>query len=283
MQKHASFASAVLALLSLLALPASAQLQLPRPSPGAKISQTVGLTEISVDYSSPAVRGRKIWGAVVPYGEVWRAGANQTTKVTFSKDATIGGTAIPAGSYAFFAIPGPADWTLILNKDFNQGGAANYKQELDLVRVQVRPKEVPFRERLAYLVSDFTENTASLDLEWEKVRVSLPIRLNTDAQALANIKAMTESSWSPYNNAARYMLETKKDYDAGLQLVDKSISIKEEWFNVWTKAQLLAAKGKRREALALAEKARKLGAQNPSQFFLASEVDKAIQEWKGTS
>src|ERR1700736_3049267 len=142
MQKHASF-PAVLACLSLLALPASAQLQLPRPSPSAKISQPVGLTAISVDYSSPAVRGRKIWAPVVPYGEVWRTGANQATKVTFSKDVTVGGTAIPAGSYAFFAIPGPADWTLILNKDFNQGGAESYKKELDLVRVQVRPKEIP--------------------------------------------------------------------------------------------------------------------------------------------
>src|SRR5215469_12796306 len=123
-------------LLTICSLPASAQLQLPRPSPAAKVSQTVGLTEISVEYSSPGVKGRKIWGAVVPYGQVWRTGANSTTKITFSKDVTVADTPVPAGSYAFFAIPTAGEWTLILNKDFNQGGSAKYSKDLDVVRVQ---------------------------------------------------------------------------------------------------------------------------------------------------
>ncbi len=275
------YGSLLFALISLVPCSALGQLQLPRPSPAAKVTQTVGLTEISVEYSSPSVKGRKIWGGVVPYGEVWRAGANQATKVTLTKDVTVGSTPVPAGSYAFFVIPTASEWTLILNKDFNQNGSSNYKAELDVVRLSVHPKAIPPRERLAYLIADFTDDAASLDLEWEKLRASLPIKLGTQAQALANIKAATDGAWVPLNNAARYMLETAKDYDAGLQLVDKSLAAKEHWFNVWTKAELLAAKGKRKEALTYAQKAKQLGDKTPQAFFLAEDVNKALREWKG--
>jgi len=275
------YGSLLFSLMSLVACPALGQLQLPRPSPAAKVTQTVGLTEITVEYSSPSVKGRKIWGAVVPYGQVWRAGANQATKITFSKDATVGSTSVPAGSYAFFVIPTANEWTLILNKDFNQNGTDKYKPELDAVRVSVQPKAISHRERLAYLVADFTDDAASLDLEWEKLRASLPIQVGTRAQGLANIKTATDGAWAPLNSAARYMLETTKDYDAGLQLVDKSIASKEHWFNLWTKAELLNAKGKRKEALTYAEKAKQLGEKTPQAFFLADDVNKALKEWKG--
>jgi hypothetical protein len=245
------------------------------------MSQTIGLTEISVEYSSPGVKGRKIWGGLLPYGEIWRAGANAATKVTFSKDVTVAGTPVAAGSYAFLAIPGEREWTLILSKDFNATNSATYKKEMDVARAQVQPKSIPNRERLAYLVSDFNEDAASLDLEWEKVRVSLPIKVDTEKQALANIKNVTDNGWVPYNSAARYMLETKKDYDAGLKLVDTSIALKEDWFNDWTKAQLLEAKGRHKEAYTYAEKARQLGEKTPDRFFAANDVKKAVAEWKG--
>src|SRR5260370_9139875 len=121
---------------------ATAQLQLPRASPAAKVMQTVGLTEVSVEYSSPGVKGRKIWGAVVPYGEVWRTGANATTKVTFSNDVTVSGTQVPSPSYAFFAIPTAGNWTLILNKDFNQGGAFKSYKTQDVCAVHGRPTPI---------------------------------------------------------------------------------------------------------------------------------------------
>ena len=272
--------SLLLALLALAPCSALAQLQLPRPSPAGKVSQTVGLTEISIEYSSPAAKGRKLWGGLVPYGEVWRTGANQATKITFSKDVTIGTTAVPAGSYALFAIPAANEWTLILNKDFNQSGSSSYKQDLDVARVQVQPKAIPHRERLTYVVSDFTDDSASVDLEWEKVRVSLPVKLATKAQAMANIKALTEGAWGPYNNAARYMLESTKDFDAGLQLVDKSLAAKEHWYNLWTKAQLLAAKGKYKEAMTYAQKSKQLGEKSPQGFPMADDVNKALKDWK---
>lgn len=264
-----------------LAGPAFADLDLPRPSPFAKVAQTVGLTDISVDYSAPGVKGRKIWGTLVPFDKLWRAGANNVTKITFSREVNIVGKQVPAGSYAFFVIPGKTQWTLILNKDLNQPGiGSGYKPELDQLRVLVKPQTIPMRERLAYQIVDFDDAHATLTLEWERIRLSLPIKIDTDAQVQASLKTFADEEWRPWNNAARYELESKKDYDAGLALIEKSIAKKETWLNVWTKAQLLAAKGKYRDAYPLAARANDLGAQSP-QFFFADEVKKALADWKG--
>jgi hypothetical protein len=271
--------------MTLLAIGASTpafaqELDLPRPSPNAKVSQTVGLTEISVEYSAPGVKGRKIWGELVPYDKLWRAGANAPTKVTFSRDVKIGGQTVPAGSYAFYVIPGKSTWTLILNKDVNQPGTgAGYKQELDQLRVTAKPQPIHMRERLGYQVLDFDDSHATLALDWEKIRVTMPIQVDTDAQVQANIAAYQNDSWRPLNNAARFELETKKDYDAGLALVEKSLQLKEDWLNVWTKAQLLAAKGRYKEAYPLAQRAQELGQKAPV-FFFADDVKKALNDWK---
>jgi hypothetical protein len=259
------------------------QIELPRPSPTAKITQTVGLTELSIDYSSPRVNGRKVWGTVVPYGQVWRAGANLATKLTVSRDVTIGTTKVPAGSYALFVIPQKQGvWTVIINKDAQQPGAFNYKAELDAVRVDVKPTAIANKERLAYSFDDFaTQNAVSIVLEWEKVRLALPVKLGTDAQVSAGVKSAEETAWAPFNQAARYMLEQKKDYDAGLPLVDRSLAIAEVWNNDWTKAQLLAAKGNYRQALPLAEKADQLGSAGPADKYGAKDdVKKALSDWK---
>jgi DUF2911 family protein len=280
MTKRVSF-GAPLALALTVATPAAAQqLDLPRPSPLGKVTQTVGLTDISVEYSSPAVKGRAIWGGLVPYDDLWRTGANAATKITFSKDVSVDGKPVPAGTYALFTIPGKTAWTVILNKNPNQGGTREYKKELDQLRFQARPTAIPHRERLTFVIADFTEQSAAIDLEWEKLRVSIPVKLATDDQAAANIKAMAENTWRPYNSAARYLLETKKDYDGGLALVEKSLSLKEDWLNVWTKAQLLAAKGRFKDALPIAEKAKALG-DKADFFFFSDEVKKALSEWKG--
>jgi Protein of unknown function (DUF2911) len=160
---------------------ASAQdITLPSLSPAAKVSQTVGLTEITVEYSSPAVKGRPVFGSLVPYGEVWRAGANMATKITFSKDVSFAQTQVPAGTYAFFVIPQKSGaWNVIINKDFNQGGSSNYKKELDVVRVDVKPEMIPSRERLAFGFANFTVDQGFITLEWEKVRLSVPFKTQT--------------------------------------------------------------------------------------------------------
>jgi hypothetical protein len=270
-----------LTLAALLALPAAAQrLELPVKSPAAKVMQRAGLTDITVEYSSPAVKGRPIWGALVPYGEVWRTGANKSTQLTFSKDVVVGDTPVPAGTYAFFAIPTATTWTLIVNKDHEQWGSSDYKKELDVARVTVKPQAIPLRDHLAYQVTSFDDDAASLDLEWEKVRVSLPIKLGTAAQALANIKAATEPQAQPLAQAASYFLETKA-WAQGLQYVERSIALKETWGNLWVKARLLAGSGKYKDAVAVAEKVQALGQkEKPDDFFAAADVKEALKEWK---
>lgn len=260
---------------------AAADLELPRPSPFAKVSQDVGLTTITVDYSAPAVKGRKIWGGLVPYGQVWRTGANSATKVTFSKDVTFAGKPVPAGTYALFTIPTAGDWTVILSKKADQAGSSQYKIEDDLLRVTLKPKASPARERLAFLVTDFTDDKAQLALEWEKLRLSIPVEVGTSKQALANIATTLDGTWRTYANAARYLLDNKKDYDVALKYVDQSLALKEDWYNVWIKASLLAAKGNYKEAYPLAEKAHELGAKAaPGTFFLEADVKKALADWK---
>ena len=157
-----------------------ANLELPRESPVGKISQQVGLTEIAVEYGSPAVAGRKIWGALVPFDKLWSLGAYQATRIRFSRDVSFGDAKVPAGSYALFAIPGKASWTLILNKNVDQlGSGHDYRRELDVARLEVHPKAAPYRERLAFAIPDFTDDGATLEIAWEKVKVSVPIRVNT--------------------------------------------------------------------------------------------------------
>ena len=271
------------ATLSFAPSPASAQLDLPRPSPSAKVSQVIGLTEVTVDYSSPAVKGRPIWGALVPYDQMWRTGANQATKITFSRDVLFGDKPVAAGAYSLFTIPSKGALTVILNKNADQSGTArDYKAALDLVRFQVHPKPAPHRERLAFLFSDFTDDKGTLDLEWDKLRVSMSIKVSTEKQALANIANSIDGTWRTYANAARYLAETKKDYDTALTYIDQSLGLKEDWFNLWIKATVVAGKGKIKDAIAVGEKAYQLG-QKADFFFLEPEIKKTLAEWKKKS
>jgi hypothetical protein len=279
MKKVLSLCGAAAFALSLSGV-ARADLDLPRPSPFAKVVQTVGLTDITVDYSSPGVKGRKIWGAVVPYDQMWRAGANSATKLTFSRDVSFADKPVPAGTYSFFVIPTKGAWTVILNKKPDQSGTGrDYKQADDLLRVQVTPKPAPFRERLAYAITDFTDDKATLELGWEKLRLAIPIAVQTSAQALANINSAVDGTWRTYANAARYMLENKKDYDTGMKYVDQSLALKEDWYNLWIKAQLLAAKGNYKDALATGERADQLGQKEGPGYFAQGEVKKDLAEW----
>jgi hypothetical protein len=274
-----------LALVAVVALASPAlaqQLDLPRPSPNAKVSQFIGVTEITVDYSCPGVKGRKIWGAVVPYDKIWRAGANGPTKITFSKDVFVDGKPMAAGTYAFFIQPTATKWTLIFNRDPKAAGVFGYNKADDVLRVDVKPQPAPMRERLAYLFSNFSDVAGSLDLEWEKLRVSLPIKVKTDEQVAASVKGLMNGGWSPWANAARYELE-KKNYDEGMQLVDTSIQLKETWLNDFIKAQLLAARGNVKDALPLAQKAKELGDKEGDNFFLKDDVEKALKTWKTKS
>ena len=261
-------------------LPANAQLQLPAASPKAQVMQTVGLTEITIDYSSPAVKGRKIWGDLVPYDKLWRAGANAATKITFSKPVTIEGKKVDKGSYSIFIIPSATgDWTIVLNTDASVS-ADDYAQDKDLLRIKAKPSAIANRERMAFEVLDFTTSTAVVAMEWEKVRVGFTVSMDTENQAQENIKSTLGGSWRSYNSAARYMME-KKDLETALKYANQSLSLSDEWFNNWTKAQILAEKKMYKEASANAARAKELGDKDPKGFFFKDQVEKALVEWKG--
>jgi len=266
-----------------LATPAVAQpaLELPQPSPSARVDQQVGLTKFSVVYSSPGVKGRQIWGELVPFGELWRTGANAATTLEASRDFTFGGTKVPAGTYALYTIPAKSAWTVILNKNPNAGGTRGYDEKNDVARITVTPSQVPSRERLAFLFSDTTDDATRLDLEWETLRVSMPIAVDTKAQATANIDKALADAWRPHSNAARYVMDTGGDLNQAIAYIDTSIGIKPTWSNNWVKAQILAKQGKRTEAVASAEQAQKLGkGDEVFEGFFKDQVAKAIADWK---
>jgi hypothetical protein len=264
----------------LCALPALSQdLKLPRPSQAAKVSATVGVTDVTVDYSSPAVKGRAVWGALLPHGKVWRAGANQTTKLTLSTDAQLGGKPVAAGTYGVFVIPSPTAYTFILSKDTG-ASEQSYQEASDALRVQVMPQAIPARERLAYQILDATDDGATLAIEWEKVRLAVPMKVDTQALVLAQIKALKGDDYRPYTNGARWLLEHKLEAPLSLDLVNKSIALKEDWQNQWARAEILFAKGDKAGALAAAARADELGKKNADNYFWAERVAHALADWK---
>lgn len=263
---------------SLLATSAQAELVLPRPSPSAKVMQTVGVTDIEVAYSSPGVKGRKVFGDVVQFDEVWRTGANMATTITFSTDAKVAGQSVPAGTYAIFTIPGKRNWTLILNKNAEQSGTRGYDKALDQVRFEAKPEKIAARERLAFIFSNTTDNSTRLDLEWAELRVSFPIEVDTAALAMANVTAATSEGWRDYAAAARYMLDTNGDAKQGVAFADMALAIEDGWMTNYIKAQLLAKLGDYSAAHALAEKAYEQG-KKADYFFWEKQVEQAIKDY----
>ena len=272
------------ATVGLLALPTtvSAQLELPRPSPAAEIKQRVGLTDVTVKYSSPGVKGRKIWGKLVPYGELWRTGANKSTSVTFSQDVTFGGKAVKAGSYALYTLPTKKGWSVVLHGETEASGPGqDYDKSKEVARVRAETVRIPQRERLAFIFSNTTDDATRLDLEWERLRVSVPISVDTKTQALAAIDRDLGRTWVQYARAAEYLLENGGDLEKALAHVDSSMSLRKHWWNHWVKAQVLAKLGRTSDALTAALSADKLGADNQGyQNNFKEEVQKSIAAWK---
>jgi hypothetical protein len=148
-----------------------------RISPKAEVMQTVGFTDVSIVYSRPGVKGRTIWGKLVPYDAVWRAGANEATKITFSTDVTIEGKKLKKGSYSFFALPGKKEWTIIFNKVADQWGAFEYNESEDALRIKVKTENGVWQEWLAYTISKTSDTTAVIRLEWEKLKVPFKVEV----------------------------------------------------------------------------------------------------------
>ncbi len=281
---RAGAAGMMVAGLTLMGLPAANAQQgppeLPQLSPPARVDQRVGLTDFTVKYSSPAVKDRKVWGELVPYDKLWRTGANQPTTLQASRDFRFGDKPVPAGTYALYTIPGKGSWTVILNSA-TTASVNDYDAAKDVVRIVVKPGSADFRERMTFLFADTTDDTASLDLEWEKRRVSIPLAVDTATQAMANIDTTLNDSWRPHFSSARYLLDNGGDLNRALELIDTSIEIKAVWWNHWVRAQILAKQGKRADAIAAGEQAQKLGAgDRVYDNFFKEQVTTTIADWK---
>lgn len=280
--RNTSSALLVLVALSSLGSLASAQpaLELPSPSPKARTEQRVGLTDVAIDYSSPGVKARKIWGPIVPYDKVWRAGANAPTKLTVSRDFSFGGTQLKAGSYSLFMTPGKASWTVMLNTDLTVS-QDEHDAKKDVATVAVKPIALPvLRERLRYSFDDTQDGATMLALEWERMRIQVPIAVDTQGQVNAAIEKASNDAWQPQFAAASYLFNHNEN-DRALALIDKSIAIRSTWRNEWMRAQIQQKKGNKAEAMASANRAQELGkGDEVYERFVKADLQKTVAGWK---
>jgi hypothetical protein len=239
----------LLLLPALAAAPALAQaprLSLPDPSPHASVSQRVGLTDITIDYHRPAVGKRKIWGGLVPYDEVWRAGANENTTLTFSSPVTVGGKQLAAGTYGLHMIPTAKTWTVALSTVSTAWGSFSYDPKEDAVRFTVTPTQAEHEESLEYRFENPTETSATVVLHWERLMVSFPITVDTKAVTLASLKGqlrgLARFSWQPWNQAAAWCIKADCGADQALTWVDSSIDVQPSFPNLTNKAKLVEKK-----------------------------------------
>ena len=263
-----------------LAAPAFAQgLELPAASPRAEVKQQVGVVHVTVNYASPGKKDRTVWGELVPYDAMWRTGANAATTFETTGDLTVAGSAVPAGKYAVFTIPGQSEWTVILNKNPDQGGTGDYDEKLDQVRFKVKPVEGPARERMTFLFTDTDEDSTRLDLEWAGLRVEVPITVDTPSMVTTGIDAAVKGAGGTLASAARYKAE-HGDLPGALKLIDASLAVEQTWFNTWLKADILHQQGDHKTAYKLALQAQDLGNAAGDAFFYKDRVSKALAEWK---
>ncbi|MGZ5538412.1 MAG: DUF2911 domain-containing protein [Chthoniobacterales bacterium] len=243
-----------LSLLFGMCLVAHAQtdLNLPDVSQKAVIKQRIGITDITITYHRPLVNGRKIWGGLVPLGQVWRAGANENTTIEFSTPVSVEGKALPAGTYGLHVIPNPDQWTIIFSKMSVAWGSYTYSEAEDALRVTVKPRENEMEEALEYEFEDLKPDSANVTMKWEKLAVPFKVSVNESETVLASIRnelrGRAQYSWNPLNEAAQYCLTKKVALDEGLKWVEQSIQIEERFENLTTKADLLKAMNKPDEA-----------------------------------
>jgi DUF2911 family protein len=287
--RHAVFPAALPVLFS--ALPALAQLQAPLPSPNATVSQTIGVTRLEVVYSRPHVKGptrkedRVIWGALVPYDQVWRTGANNVTKFTADTDITVEGQKLPAGSYGLFTIPGKTEWTVIFNKQST--GAPDYKADADVLRVKVKPEAAEMHELFTIAFPQVTANSGVMALQWEKLSVPVNLSMDTNALFLSKAKEAVGNAkpddWRTPLTAARYLHDNKGSPAEAAGFLEKSIAVKATFANLSLKASVEAGEGKKKEAIATAQKALALKDADPKPSPEAvADLEKKVSEWKGT-
>jgi hypothetical protein len=244
------FATALIGLAAIAT--ARADLDLPDVSQLAVTKQRVGLTDITITYHRPLVNGRKIWGGLVPLGEVWRAGANENTTIEFSGPVSVEGQPLAKGIYGLHMIPTADSWTVIFSKMSSAWGSYTYKQEEDALRVNVKPRPIEMEEALEYKFEELKPDSATVMLKWEKLAVPFKVAINDAEATVANIRSQmrgrAQYEWQSLNQAAQFCLAKKINLDEALKWADLSIQNEERFENLTTKADLLKAMNKPDEA-----------------------------------
>jgi hypothetical protein len=267
--------------LPLLAQQQAPQLKLPRVSQKQSVTQTVGLTDITITYSRPGVKGRQIWGALVPYDQVWRTGANEATTIAFSDDVTINGQPLPKGTYSLHTIPGKDEWTIIFNKVANQWGSFTYDAAQDALRVKAKPHRDEFRESLSFDIPEVKPDSAIFAIHWENLAVPFTVNTATTQKVMANATAAVAGAkpddWQTPFRAANFAYDSG-DMDKAKMWLDQSLKVKETINNLWLKAQMQAKAGDKAAAVKTGEMAVSKAGANDKVF--ATEIQKTIDSWK---
>jgi hypothetical protein len=278
-------------LMFVFAAVAAAQVTMPRVSQWQMIAQVIGDTKISIVYHRPNVNGRKIWDGLVPYGQVWRAGANEATLFAVDRDVNINGKPLPAGKYSFHVLPTANEWTLIFNKDEGQWGSFSYNEKDDALRITVKPHTSHhLHEALTYMFDDPKPNSVNVVLAWENLAVPFTVDIgDLHGRILGQIrdehaKADEAKKIGFLNQFASYVATYKlaANYAEAMEKIDASIAARETYSNLATKSRLLAAQGRYSDAVAMAEKALATGkaATPPVNPNMMAVLEGEIVEWK---
>jgi len=268
-------------LLILSALPVAAQqLRLPRVSPNSTLMQTVGLTDITIKYSRPGVKGRQIWGALVPYDQVWRTGANEATTINFSDEVTIEGQKLPKGTYALFTIPGRDQWQVVFNSQAEQWGAFTHDKSKDALTVSVKPQKAEYREWMEFEIPEMTTDTAKVVLRWENVAVPFTVDTSSTERAMAAarkaVAAIDTTRWQLPLSAADFAFQNGRMEEARMWL-DQALAANENTRTLWLKARMQQKAGNTAEAKKTVAAA--LAKATDADKDLANEIRRQSDAW----
>lgn len=256
--------------MGLLVIADAQQLNTPQPSPTQTIKQNFGLSSIELSYSRPGMKGRKIFGDLVPYGNVWRTGANNATTLTFADEVTIGGTKIKPGKYGLLTIPEKKSWTIIISKQTDVSSPSQYKQDQDLVRVEAKTMDMDDAvETFTMQFANIKPNSCELHIMWDRTAVALPISTDVEAKVMNQIDQLMNKDNRPYFNAAMYYMDNGKDLNQALAWFDKAVELQPKAF--WMhhqRANCLAKLGKKTEAKAAAETSKALATEQKNDDYV---------------
>lgn len=269
------------------AVGAADELKLPWVSPAATVSQTIGVTEISVHYHRPSVEGRDLdqdLAALAASKQVWRLGANEATRLVVTDPITLGGEEIPAGEYGFFALPAADEWTFIVSRQAKNWGSFGYDPKQDVARVYVKPETAAEKiERLTFTIDVVSKDAATLRFAWSNLRLSIPIEVEVDAIVAARIEKkiaeLSADDWDTRLAIAKYWCERDENLDRAHALIDEALALQRHFWTCEWKAKILAKLGKKAEAIPLLEEAIRLAEGRAPQAYSAN-LARLVDEWK---